>query len=67
LAVEALAGLEPKSAFQRPLQRGAQYLVEATRCGTEFPASPIGFYFAKLWYSERLYPTIWTVSALQSL
>ena len=25
---------------------------------------PIGFYFAKLWYHERLYPLIFTVSAL---
>jgi squalene-hopene/tetraprenyl-beta-curcumene cyclase len=27
-------------------------------------ASPIGFYFAKLWYYERLYPLIFTVAAL---
>jgi squalene-hopene/tetraprenyl-beta-curcumene cyclase len=26
--------------------------------------SPIGFYFAKLWYFERLYPLIFLVSAL---
>ncbi len=26
--------------------------------------SPIGFYFAKLWYYERLYPLIFTVAAL---
>ena len=26
--------------------------------------SPIGFYFAKLWYFERLYPLIFTVAAL---
>ena len=26
--------------------------------------SPIGFYFAKLWYYERLYPMIFTVAAL---
>jgi squalene-hopene/tetraprenyl-beta-curcumene cyclase len=25
---------------------------------------PIGFYFAKLWYFERLYPLIWTTGAL---
>jgi squalene-hopene/tetraprenyl-beta-curcumene cyclase len=27
--------------------------------------SPIGFYFAKLWYYERLYPRIFTVAALK--
>jgi len=26
--------------------------------------SPIGFYFAKLWYFEKLYPMIATVGAL---
>ena len=26
--------------------------------------SPIGLYFAKLWYYEKLYPLIFTVSAL---
>ena len=25
---------------------------------------PIGFYFAKLWYHERLYPLIFTTTAL---
>jgi squalene-hopene/tetraprenyl-beta-curcumene cyclase len=27
-------------------------------------SAPIGFYFAKLWYYEKLYPLIWTVAAL---
>jgi squalene-hopene/tetraprenyl-beta-curcumene cyclase len=44
--------------------RGIQWLISATSCGSKFSASPIGFYFAKLWYHERLYPIIWTVSAL---
>ena len=39
-------------------------LIELTDGGSSFPASPIGFYFANLWYSERLYPLIWTVEAL---
>jgi squalene-hopene/tetraprenyl-beta-curcumene cyclase len=26
--------------------------------------APIGFYFAKLWYYEKLYPLIFTVAAL---
>jgi squalene-hopene/tetraprenyl-beta-curcumene cyclase len=25
---------------------------------------PIGFYFAKLWYYEKMYPLIFTVSAI---
>ena len=27
--------------------------------------APIGFYFAKLWYFEALYPLIFTVAALR--
>jgi squalene-hopene/tetraprenyl-beta-curcumene cyclase len=46
---------------------GANWLIDATRGGTTFPASPIGVYFASLWYCERLYPLIFTVDALGAL
>jgi squalene-hopene/tetraprenyl-beta-curcumene cyclase len=26
--------------------------------------APVGFYFAKLWYYEKLYPLVFTVAAL---
>ena len=42
--------------------RGARWLTERTA----FEPSPIGLYFAKLWYSEKLYPLIFTVAALGS-
>jgi squalene-hopene/tetraprenyl-beta-curcumene cyclase len=42
----------------------ANWLIARTRGGRDFPAAPIGLYFAKLWYFERLYPPIFTVSAL---
>jgi len=41
------------------------YLDRATQRGTRFPPSPIGFYFANLWYYEKLYPIIFTVAALE--
>ena len=44
--------------------RGAAYLARATRGGTALAPAPIGFYFASLWYFERLYPVIFTVGAL---
>ena len=47
--------------------KAVDWLVEATNEGKSFPASPIGLYFAKLWYFERLYPQVWSVAALQSL
>ena len=45
--------------------RGVAWLIEHTREGTHFDPAPIGFYFAKLWYYEKLYPIIFAVGALQ--
>ncbi len=63
LALRALAG----SAFTNEIRKGVAHLAELTRDGTRFPAAPIGFYFAKLWYWERLYPMAWTVEALEKV
>ena len=52
----------PPSALRSPLD----WLLQATRHGTHFPSAPIGLYFARLWYHERLYPVIWTLQALKT-
>jgi len=44
--------------------RGIKWLIEHAEEAAEGRASPIGFYFAKLWYFERLYPLVFTVAAL---
>jgi len=67
LAVDALASLPkdlPVEQIDRACENGAVWLVEHTDAGRAFPAAAIGLYFAKLWYYERLYPVIFTVSAL---
>lgn len=69
LAVEALAesfqrGTKPDSAVSEALSRGADWLVTHTGEGRSVPASPIGLYFAQLWYFETLYPLVFTLSAL---
>jgi squalene-hopene/tetraprenyl-beta-curcumene cyclase len=38
--------------------------VEAVEANRHHDASPIGFYFAKLWYYEKLYPLLFTLAAL---
>ena len=43
---------------------GSDWLVGAVAAGRHHVAWPIGFYFAKLWYHERLYPLIFTTAAL---
>jgi squalene-hopene/tetraprenyl-beta-curcumene cyclase len=60
LAVEVLLDLAPGDA----VQHGVAWLVEAVESGRFRDPSPIGFYFAKLWYFEKLYPLIFTVAAL---
>lgn len=68
LAVDALAAACPwwgdsRSATEA-IYRGAQWLIASTNQGASLPASPIGLYFARLWYSEELYPIIFALSAL---
>ena len=61
LAVEALAGTAQFAA----LERGVEWLIARVESGAWREPAPIGFYFAKLWYYERLYPLIFTVGALR--
>lgn len=60
LAVEALAG----TAHVAAVSRGVEWLVARVESGRWRETAPIGFYFAKLWYAEALYPIINTVGAL---
>ena len=73
LATEALAQfLQPDiptlgdtPALRAAVERGRAWLVEKIESGAWTQPAPIGFYFAKLWYFERLYPLIFTVGALR--
>jgi squalene-hopene/tetraprenyl-beta-curcumene cyclase len=60
LAVEVLLDLSTSDA----VRKGVMWLVGAVESGRFREPSPIGFYFAKLWYYEKLYPLIFTVAAL---
>jgi squalene-hopene/tetraprenyl-beta-curcumene cyclase len=59
LAVEVLIDAKPQAA-----ERGLAWLVERIEAGGLHDPTPIGFYFAKLWYYEKLYPIIFSVAAL---
>ncbi|HVK07590.1 MAG TPA: prenyltransferase/squalene oxidase repeat-containing protein [Gemmataceae bacterium] len=63
LAVEVLIDLAPADR-RADVMRGVGYLVRRVEDGSFADPSPIGFYFAKLWYFEKLYPLIFTVAAL---
>jgi squalene-hopene/tetraprenyl-beta-curcumene cyclase len=63
MAVSALAAWTQEPATRPALDRGVRYLL-AGLAGIGDHPSPIGLYFARLWYSEQLYPLIWTFEAL---
>jgi len=62
LAVEVLLGAGPEA--ELAVNKGLAWLVEQVESGGLYNPTPIGFYFAKLWYFEKLYPIIFTVAAL---
>ncbi|NUQ66201.1 MAG: squalene--hopene cyclase, partial [Pirellulales bacterium] len=64
VALEALVSVWPDPAMQPAIGQGLSWLIAAVRSGRHRETAPIGFYFAKLWYYERLYPLIFTVAAL---
>jgi squalene-hopene/tetraprenyl-beta-curcumene cyclase len=76
LAVEAIArtmqwSKQPACHFEigmdeinHSLTRGVNWLIDAIHRGEDLHPSPIGLYFASLWYSQSLYPIIFTVAAL---
>jgi squalene-hopene/tetraprenyl-beta-curcumene cyclase len=63
-AVEALLACSSQPADDPTIMRGLRWLVAAVEQGRLHTSWPIGFYFAKLWYHERLYPYIAATAAL---
>jgi squalene-hopene/tetraprenyl-beta-curcumene cyclase len=73
LAVEALSAVLALKTLPAGISRmelesgvvlGTNWLLAQVESGEWTRSSPIGFYFAKLWYYEKLYPRIFTVGAL---
>lgn len=51
----------------RSIERATVWLTSTIKNGGCERSQPIGFYFAKLWYHERLYPYIFAAAALNRL
>jgi squalene-hopene/tetraprenyl-beta-curcumene cyclase len=62
LAVEVLLDAGPDA--EPAVNSGLAWLVQQVEAGRLNHPTPIGFYFAKLWYYEKLYPVIFAVAAL---
>jgi squalene-hopene/tetraprenyl-beta-curcumene cyclase len=70
LAIEALLAAipSPQSPVPSPataaVEKGLNWLIDRVEANQHRQPAPIGFYFGKLWYYERLYPLTFTVAAL---
>jgi squalene-hopene/tetraprenyl-beta-curcumene cyclase len=67
-----LAGLDNRmlaadNSLQTAIRQGVDWLMRSVEDGLHCQPAPVGFYFAKLWYYEMLYPLIFTVSALSQV
>ena len=66
MSIEALAivpNILDHDDTRQALETGTSWLIE--RVAAEIEPAPIGFYFARLWYYEKLYPLIFTTAALR--
>ncbi len=66
LAIEALMAYDTQRTFSGFIMRGIEYLLRAVKEGWIDVSWPIGFYFAKLWYHEQLYPVVYSLAALNA-
>ena len=64
VAVEALLAAYDDPSIQPAVEQGLEWLMAAVASGRHQETTPIGFYFAKLWYYECMYPLSFTVAAL---
>ncbi|MFN3191954.1 MAG: prenyltransferase/squalene oxidase repeat-containing protein [Aureliella sp.] len=64
VAVDALIRCAGEFTQDPTIMAGLRWLVATLEKGEIDHSWPIGFYFAKLWYHERLYPSIFSLSAL---
>jgi len=64
LAVEALLSPKMTPETQVVVKKGLVLIIQQIDQDFHHQAAPIGFYFAKLWYYERLYPLTFTLSAI---
>ena len=64
-ALSALASVERPS--MEAIERGFAYLYEMWEAEELYREEPIGLYFARLWYSEKMYNMVFTLIALKKL
>ncbi len=64
VALEALLSAPQTTLGEEATIRGLNWLSKAIGLGYHRTSWPIGFYFAKLWYHEKLYPLVFSLAAV---
>ena len=64
-ALSALASAENPQ--MEAIERGFDFLYEMWQSEQLYREEPIGLYFARLWYSEKMYNMVFTLIALKKL
>ncbi len=64
LALETLSQMQTD---KDQIERAALWLCKRVDAGHLSDPTPIGFYFAKLWYYEKMYPLVFATAALRHL
>lgn len=62
-----ICGSDYREKIANSIFNGTAWIIERVFDGEWKKPSPIGFYFARLWYFEELYPQVFSVSALNSV
>ncbi|MCA9108121.1 MAG: squalene--hopene cyclase, partial [Planctomycetales bacterium] len=65
LAVEALLAWSDDKQVRETIDQGLSWLIKQVEADRHRSPQPIGFYFAKLWYHEKLYPLTFVATALR--
>jgi len=65
IALEGILGGGGTKDYSDPIMRGVGWLCDAIEQGHHHVSQPIGFYFARLWYHEKMYPLVFSLGALK--
>lgn len=64
VALEGIMSRSDTDDASASILRGLEWLCTSIEAGHHHISQPIGFYFARLWYHEKLYPLVFSLSAL---
>jgi squalene-hopene/tetraprenyl-beta-curcumene cyclase len=63
----ALAALAGAPGCDAAVRRGLEWMAANLSPGSPLPCAPVGLYFARLWYSEKMYPVVFGLTGALSV